>query len=437
MNGVYFMLRLHVVQEGDTVDSIAKQYNISVKRIMEDNLLSPGDTLNIGQVIAIVYPEQTYIVKEGDTLYDIAEKNGVSVMELMRNNPILSDRSLLEVGEELILRYDNKENKIRVNGMTYSFIDDQILRKTLPFLTYITVMGYRIDINGNINDIDDTRVIQMAYNYDVVQLMLIYSLNEAGQGNPAITHAIFNSMELQNNMLQNIIDKIKIKGYRGVVFGFQYVLAEDRQKYTDFIVSATQRLHEEGYLSAAVLIPDTFGYTQGNLMNQSYYSEIGNAVDGVILLSYQWSTSYIPQVYQTAYSYLRDYVEYAIKQIPPEKIYLGLSRIAYNWELPYVEGESFVSSLTNPGALELANQYGSEIYFDEATQFSYFEYNETGTNHVVWFKDARHTIAILNLIIEYGLGGISVWTIMYYFQVWLIINSQYDIEKVLPVLPEQ
>jgi len=424
------MLRLHVVQEGDTIDSIAKLYNISANRLIQENELSPGDVLNIGEVIAIVYPEQTYIVKEGDTLYDIASENGVSVKELLRNNPFLSDRGNLEVGEELTLRYDNKENKIRVNGMTFSFIDEQVLRKTLPFLTYITVIGYRIDEYGNINNIDDTQVIEMANSYGVVPLMLIYSLNEVGQGNPVVTHAIFNNLELQNIMLQNIIDKMEEKGYRGAVFGFQYVLEEDRQKYTDFIVRATQRLHEEGYLSGAVLIPETFGYTQGKLMNQSYYSEIGNAVDGVILLSYQWSTSYIPQVYQTAYSYLKAYVEFAVTQIPPEKIYLGLSRIAYDWELPYIEGESFVSSLTNPGALALANQYGSKINFDEVTQFPYFEYKVLDTNHVVWFKDARYTNAILNLIKEYGLGGISVWNIMYYFRIWLMINSQFDIEEV-------
>jgi len=34
------------------------------------------------------------------------------------------------------------------------------------------------------------------------------------------------------------------------------------------------------------------------------------------------------------------------------------------------------------------------------------------------------------LIKEYGLGGISVWNIMYYFRIWLMINSQFDIEEV-------
>ena len=125
-------------------------------------------------------------------------------------------------------------------------------------------------------------------------------------------------------------------------------------------------------------------------------------------------------------------MEFAVTQIPPEKIYLGFSRIAYDWELPYVEGESFVSSLTNPRALALANQYGSTIYFDETTQFPYFEYKALDTDHVVWFQDARYTNAILDLIKEYGLGGISVWNIMYYFRIWLIINSQFDIEEGVP-----
>ena len=193
-------------------------------------------------------------------------------------------------------------------------------------------------------------------------------------------------------------------------------------------------MHELGFLTGAVLIPDTFGYVPGSTANSSYYRQIGASVDGVILLSYQWSTGYIPQVYQSAYSYLRDYVEFAISQIPPEKIYLGLSRVAYDWELPYVEGESFVSSLTNQAAIALANQYGSEIFFDETTQIPYFEYQVGETRHLVWFRDVRYVNSILELVSTYGLGGVSIWNIMYYFRIWFVLNSQYQIEKELPPL---
>jgi spore germination protein len=269
----------------------------------------------------------------------------------------------------------------------------------------------------------------MSVDYGVAPLMLVSSLDETGQGTPEITHALFNSQELQHTLIDNIITEVTIKGYYGVYFGFQYILKEDLQNYTDFIILATQRLHLSGYISGVVLLPSTFGYVQGEITNPTYYREIGQWVDEVTLLSYQWATSYIPDAYQTTYTYITEYLNAVIELIPPEKIYLGISRIAYDWELPYVEGESFVSSLTTPGALALANQYDSEIYFDETTQTPYFRYRLVDTDHIVWFKDARYTNSMLQLVYDYGLGGISVWNIMFFYRIWLLINSQFDIIK--------
>ncbi len=422
----------YTVKEGDTIDSIAAQFNIPPNQLIQDNILDNDQVLNVGQVLVIAPPAQTYTVREGDTLYDIADAQGISVAELLRNNPFLSDRTNLMVGEELVIRYDKQGRPLNVNGMAFSFIDEEVLIKTLPFLTYITIMGYRVDMNGALNDLDDTRVIQTSLQYGVVPLMLVYGVNDTGQGDPSLSHTIFNNTEVQNRFLENIIAVLSTKGYYGAIFGFQYVLEEDRENYTNFIVHASDRLHELGYLSGAVMIPNTFGYVRGEPYMQTYYSRIGSSVDGIILLSYQWSTSYIPEVYQTTYDYMKDYVEFAVTQIPPEKIYLGISRVAYDWELPYVEGQSFVASLTDPNALALANRYGSEIFFDEVTQTPYFEYNVSGRRHLVWFRDLRYINAMLKLVEEYGLGGISIWNIMYYYRIYLIINAGYPIVKVLP-----
>ncbi|MDF2842042.1 MAG: Peptidoglycan-binding lysin domain protein [Herbinix sp.] len=73
---------LHKVQAGDTIDSIAAQYQIPTDRLMMDNGLLPDSKLNIGQIIVIAHPQLTYTVKEGDILKNIAQDNGVTVIEL-------------------------------------------------------------------------------------------------------------------------------------------------------------------------------------------------------------------------------------------------------------------------------------------------------------------------------------------------------------------
>jgi spore germination protein len=89
--------------------------------------------------------------------------------------------------------------------------------------------------------------------------------------------------------------------------------------------------------------------------------------------------------------------------------------------------------MTNTGASNLAKQVGTPISFDDITYAPYFYYNSlAGVQHFVWYKDATSIDSILKLVYEYGLKGLGVWNIMYFsLRIWLIINSQYDIESVL------
>lgn len=134
------MTKLHFVQKGDTISSIADQYNISITRLESDNDLSPNQSLVEGQLLIIAYPERTYSIIKGDTLSSIATKFGIPLIQLLRNNPHLSEMSFqaeLVEGDEITISYNNRERKLRVNGFANAFINQSVLRRTLPYLTYI------------------------------------------------------------------------------------------------------------------------------------------------------------------------------------------------------------------------------------------------------------------------------------------------------------
>jgi len=125
-------------------------------------------------------------------------------------------------------------------------------------------------------------------------------------------------------------------------------------------------------------------------------------------------------------------LNYAITEIPPEKIFMGIPNYGYNWTLPFVRGESMAQSLSNVAAAELAAETGSEIIFDTTAQAPNFNYFENGTEHEVWFEDARSVEAKLALADEYDFNGCGYWNIMRYFpQNWLVLNALYNIRKVL------
>ena len=93
----------------------------------------------------------------------------------------------------------------------------------------------------------------------------------------------------------------------------------------------------------------------------------------------------------------------------------------YDWPLPFVRGETEARTIGNVEAVQIAIQNGAEIRFDDVARSPYFEYlDESGTEHVVWFEDARSIRDKYALLPEYGLKGIGVWQIMRWFRgMWL------------------
>ena len=127
---------------------------------------------------------------------------------------------------------------------------------------------------------------------------------------------------------------------------------------------------------------------------------------------------------------VRQVLDYAITEIPRQKIYLGIPNYGYDWPLPFVQGTTRARSLSNQAAVELAVRYGAVIRYDQTAQSPWFEYTASnGTPHVVWFEDARSMSAKLRLIAEYGLYGAGYWNLMRpYPQGWTVLDALYEVE---------
>jgi len=165
---------IHVVQAGETATDIAKKYGISEEILIRNNEIKSPNNLAIGEALVILNPSVTHTVQEGDTLIQIAEQYGVSLLQLLRNNPFLSEREYIYPGETLVISYSTeKAGKLSTYGYAYPHIRTDVLKKTLPFLTYITVYSYSFTDEGRINDIDDSRIIEMARQYQVAPIMML------------------------------------------------------------------------------------------------------------------------------------------------------------------------------------------------------------------------------------------------------------------------
>lgn len=92
----------YIVQKGDSLWKISRDYNITVKDLIELNNLTTT-TLQIGDklLVPINKTEKSYTVQRGDTLWSIAKDNNVTVNELKEKNNLTSN--LLSIGQTLII----------------------------------------------------------------------------------------------------------------------------------------------------------------------------------------------------------------------------------------------------------------------------------------------------------------------------------------------
>lgn len=110
----------YIVKRGDTLFSISKKYNMSVDEIKRLNNLT-DNIISIGQKLVLSeknYPNSNYIVQKGDTLWSIAKNNNITVEDLIENNNLTTNQ--LAIGQEL---YIPLPNQIIEDG-NYDFSND-------------------------------------------------------------------------------------------------------------------------------------------------------------------------------------------------------------------------------------------------------------------------------------------------------------------------
>ncbi len=376
---------------------------------------------------------QIYIVQENDTIERIAGLYGTTVPELSYTNQIPYPYRLA-IGQALLIPAGEMPEDRRIvtaNGYAYPFISPWVLQQTLPYLTNLLVFSYGFTTEGELVPpaVSDDWMIAEAMNFSVSPILTLTPLGADGRFNNNLIHAVVTNETAKENLIQNLLQAMPEKNFRGVDVDFEYILAEDRDLFTAFVAELRDRMNQEGYIVSVALAPKTSADQQGLLYEGKDYRGLGEAANEVLLMAYEWGYTYGPAMAVAPLNKVRQVVEYALTEIPAEKINLGIPNYGYDWTLPYVRGESKAVTIGNVEAVQIAIENGVPIQFDETAQSPYFTYVQEGREHEVWFEDVRSLQQKYNLLTEYNLKGIGVWQIMRLFRAsWLLYASMFYIQ---------
>ena len=303
-----------------------------------------------------------------------------------------------------------------VNGYAYPYISAETLGWWLPRLTWLSAFSYGMTPEGELIDLQDERMTEQAGQKGVGTLMVLTPLDENGAFNDQVAVDIFNRPEARENLIENIRQTIQRKDLAGIDFDFEYLAADYADDYVDLVSDTRAVLAPLGKTVTVALAPKTSADQPGLLYQGHDYAGMGKAADFCLIMTYEWGYTYGPPLPVSPIGNVRKVLEYAVSEIPPKKILMGLNNYGYDWTLPFETGKSKAEKLTNYEAEARAEYYGVPVRWDEEAMAPYYEYtDEAGREHVVWFENERSWRERLNLARELGLAGVGIWNIMYVF----------------------
>ncbi|MEA0564940.1 LysM peptidoglycan-binding domain-containing protein [Lysinibacillus irui] len=417
---------IYTVRSGDTLWSIAHQFSIPVQSIVTANHLTNPDRITPGTKLLI--PPIIHSVQPGETLWQIAQRYGTTIQAIAAENNI-TNPNMLYIGTHLII--PRKLPLIEVNAYSYQPSEEAIdsINAIGHLLTYFSPFAYMMKEDGTLQPINDEKMIMAAKANNIIPMLTLTNFTSTEEGSN-LAHVVLSNADLQKKVMNNVLQVMQNKGYKVLNIDFENVLPADRENYNAFIQLAADTLHPKGYLVSTALAPKTSATQAGTLYEAQDYEAHGRIADFVVLMTYEWGYRFGPPQAISPINEMRRVVEYALTEMPADKILLGFELYARDWLLPHVKGQE-AETFSPQEALDRAIKYGATIQFDPIAQSPFYRYvDEQGRNHEVWFEDARSAQAKFDMVKQYNLRGISYWALGFPFpQNWALLDNNFSIKK--------
>jgi len=199
-------------------------------------------------------------------------------------------------------------------------------------------------------------------------------------------------------LVENVKKMVIRQGYDGVNIDFEFIAPEERDNFTRLVQELKTALGPDKTVSVAV-----FARTGLEKWPTAYdYQALGRVCDMVVIMAYDYH--YEAAGALAPIDWCQQVLEYAEKNIPREKILMGIGTYGYDWE-----GKSR-KSVYQSQLDRLKAQFQAEEGFDRQACSPCLVYqDQDGHRHEVWYENRASLEEKWALYLEHGIAGISYW----------------------------
>ena len=233
-------------------------------------------------------------------------------------------------------------------------------------------------------------------------------------------YEILSSTTTRQKLIDSLMNDLITYGIDGINVDFEQLSMDCGEHFVEFIRELSVACRKNGkVLSVDNYVPRDFN---------DYYDrkEQGIVADYVIVMGYDEHYAGSKEAGSVAsIDYVEDGIAQTVKEVPAEKVINAIPFYTRIWE---TTGDGISSQAVDMVTAEqFISNHGITAEWDETTCQNYGEYMDGDTYNQVWLEDADSIKVKLNVMENYGIGGVAEWRLGFEKpEIWDVIGEYLD-----------
>lgn len=273
------------------------------------------------------------------------------------------------------------------------------LKSNIKNLNLIIPEWFFVDPKG---DSVNFNIDTVGYNYmrkSGVMIMPMLSNNFDREFRSEGIGRILHSQVKRQKLINTVLNECLQRKFVGINIDLEDLNENSDTYLIQFVKEISTAFHSNGLLITQDIMPDNTDYNPKELSKYNDY---------LVLMAYDEYSGDSDPGPISSQRWIESTVDKFAKEVPSEKIILGLGAYGYDWNKSKPDN---TQNLTYQQALSLANASKSNVIFDNDTYNLQFSYKDLANNqdHQVFFTDAATTFNTMRFATDYDLAGTALW----------------------------
>ncbi len=275
--------------------------------------------------------------------------------------------------------------------------NNRYLNGIIPTWLEVTDNGTLVESGNRL----EKEILEKLVNREAISpLVQNYSLNSE------VSNRLISDKNAVRKAVENMTNYLEKNTLKSLNLDLEGVKYNNKDKFNKFVEMLVDAFHKKNF-KLGLSIPAKTENNRDQTWSGAYqYDFLGQMVDSIMVMAYDYHWPGGTPGPIAPLPWVRDVIDYAIIEIPLEKIYLGIGFYGYDWELG---SENKARGLVYSQIKGLQDKYKTVVEWDQETQSPYLKYTDEEEQHEVWFENSQSIIKKLGLVKEFQLAGVAFW----------------------------